>query len=292
VLGDTNIETVFADYRRAGPLSTPYDIEERIGGYPTHVYALRSIDPAAADAPDLFAVPADPMPTTPPPDAPTLHALGLGVYEILGPYNVMFAVFDDYVLLAEAPLSTAYTQSCLDLIASVAPGKPIRAVSTHFHYDHVGGVRALVGHDIPILTTADARPVIEQALGSTKSIRPDGFVPAGHHPAIGVAGPITTLADSGQRVLIFHIGPTEHVADMLIVYFANARTLFVADLWDVPTARQAIAGPDAELLLARVRELGLDVARMVPVHGVPATAADLARGLAIRARHVEAARAP
>ncbi len=291
LLGDVGFETIFRDYRRVRGLMSPFDIEERLAGYPTRTTSVRTVD-FAADAPDLFAIPARRIEIMTPPDVPTLHHRGGGVYEILGPYNVMFAVFDDYVLLAEAPVSSAYAETVLGLIASVAPGKPIRAVSTHFHYDHLGGVRALAARDIPILTTADARTVIDGTPGGARTIRPDGYDLRAHRAAVAIAGPLTLLADERQRVQIFHVGPGEHVADMLLVYFANTRTLFVADLWDVPTARQAIAGPDAELVMARVAELGLEVDRMVPVHGVPVSRAEIVQGLAIRRRHLGRSDAP
>jgi glyoxylase-like metal-dependent hydrolase (beta-lactamase superfamily II) len=283
LLGDVGFETRFADYRRAGAILTPFAIEEWVAGYPTRAALVRSVDPAA-DAPDLLAAPARRIAVTATPDAPTIHDRGARVFEILGPYNVMFAVFDDHVLLAEAPSSAGYVEALLRLIEGVAPGKPIRAVASHFHYDHLGGVPALAARGIPILATADAAEIIRRTSASRRTIRP--LAPA--RPAeVGVAGPVTRIADARQEVTIFHVGPGEHVADLLVTYFAGTRTLYVADLWDVPTAAQPIAGPDAELVMARAAALGLVVERMVPSHGVPIGRAEMENGLAIRRRHLE-----
>lgn len=286
LLGDIGFETRFADYRRAGALTTPFAIEEWVAGYPTRAAEIRSVDPAAEDAPDLFAVPERRIATTLQPEAPAVHDRGSGVYEILGPYNVMFAVFDDHVLLAEVPLSPAYAETLMRLIATVAPGKPVRVVASHFHYDHLGGVPALAERGVPVLTTADSAEVIRRTAASRRTLRPLGEA-SGRAPEVTVAGPVTRIADARQQVTIFHVGPGEHVADLLVTYFSNTRTLYVADLWDVPTPAQAIAGPDAELVMARARALGLAVERMVPTHGVPVSRAEMERGLAIRRRHLE-----
>ena len=52
---------------------------------------------------------------------------------------------------------------------------------------------------------------------------------------------------------------------------ARLRTLYVADLWDVPTAGA----------------LGLAVERMVPTHGAPLSRAEMEHGLAMRRGHLE-----
>src|SRR5262249_41525662 len=158
-----------------GALLLPYLIVDRVGGIPTHFVQARSIILDAPAPAELMARPAHFVPVAATPPAPVLHDRGNGVYEILGPYNVMFAVFRDSVLLIEAPLNGNYVRSILGLIESVAPGKPVRAVSTHFHYDHIGGVRTLVARGIPILTTADAREVIGQALEARKTLHPDAY---------------------------------------------------------------------------------------------------------------------
>lgn len=285
VYGDTWTDYVYDDYRKVGPLLLPYHQTDLIAGVPTHIYTANAISVSAQEPAGLLKRPAVFAKIIDPPSAPKLNSLGDGVYEILGPYNVMFAVFRDYVLLAEAPIGESYVESCLALIHSVAPNKPVHAVSTHFHFDHVGGTRALVARGIPILTTADAKAVIEKALTAQKTMHPDLYSRHPVAPNISVAESANVIDDGTQRVEIYDIGPSEHVAHMLIAYFPKQKTLLVADLWDVSAPEQAITGEDGVFLMMEIERLHLDVQRMLPVHGVPATLDEMKHGLAIRAKY-------
>jgi hypothetical protein len=53
----------------------------------------------------------------------------------------------------------------------------------------------------------------------------------------------------------------------------------------VLTPAQVIAGVDAVVMERRIRELGLDVRRIVPMHGEPVGFEQLGRGLEIRRKY-------
>jgi glyoxylase-like metal-dependent hydrolase (beta-lactamase superfamily II) len=281
ILGRTTAETLYADYRKVGRLALPFAMTDRVGGIPTHKWTVTTIDIDVVPPPAMFEAPRDFVRIQSAPSEPKLHARGSGVFEILGPYNVMFAVFHDYVLLIEAPLSEAYTESCLDLISTVAPGKPIRAVATHFHTDHIAGSRTLVAHGIPIGTTGDAVSVIRQAASSRAK-----HAEAPREPQLETLGTRRIFADATQRVEVYDFGPTPHVAQILVSYFPRTKTLHVADLLDTLTPELVIPSLDGIAMIKKIKEYKLDVARIVPMHGVPVTIDDLNRGLAVRARHV------
>lgn len=284
ILGDTTAETLYADYRRVGPLTLPFLLVDRIAGVPTHKYPIATTELDGA-APAALAPPRDFLPIQPSPPSPTLHPLGANVFEILGPYNAMFAVFHDHVLLVEAPLNETYTEACLALIRSVAD-KPIRAIATHFHYDHIGGARTLVALDIPIASTPDGIATIRRAITAPHAAHPDRLSKTPRTPRLEPITDQRTFADQDQRVELYDVGPTPHVAQILITYFPKTRTLHVPDLLDVLTPELVIPGVDTLVLIRKIKELHLDVQRIVPVHGVPISLDDLHRGLAVRARHV------
>lgn len=79
---------------------------------------------------------------------------------------------------------------------------------------------------------------------------------------------------------------SDHIAEMLVAYFPRQKLLFEADLWDPISPELDIAGPDAVNLARRIRELGLQVERIIPVHGIPTTMTALDRALAVRAKYV------
>ena len=179
------------------------------------------------------------------------------------------------------------TQICLYFDAATVPGKPVRLVSTHFHFDHIGGVRTAVARGVPIVTTADARVVIERSLASTQAMRPDEYSRAPRAATIDVAGRKTVLEDGSQRVEIYDFGPTPHVTQLLVAYFPRQKLLHVADIFDVLTPELVIAGIDAVVMAERIGEFNLDVERFVPMHGVPVTIDHLRRGLEIRRKYEE-----
>ncbi len=287
IYGDTTSDTVFADYRDVGALRLPYTVSTRVGGIPASRLAIRSIVLDAPSEPSWFEPPADPVEIVTPPDSPTVEALGGGVYAIRGAYNLLFAEFSDHVLLVEAPMSEAYTAACLDLVAATVPGKPIRLIATHFHFDHVAGLRTVVARGIPVLTTPDARAVIERSLASRQAIRPDALARAPRAASIAVAGERTVLDDGRQRIELYDFGPMPHVAQILVAYVPRLKLLHVADMLDVLTPEQVIAGVDGVVMAERIRALGLDVERILPMHGVPVTMEHLRRGLEIRRKYEE-----
>jgi glyoxylase-like metal-dependent hydrolase (beta-lactamase superfamily II) len=288
VLGDISSETVFDDYRQAGTLRLPFHVYTRIAGFPSRDYRLSAIRTGAAVDETRFRppAPAERVQIQAPPPAPMLRDAGQGVYEILGSYNLMFAVFRDYVVLVEAPQDEAYAEAAFKLIRSVAPDKPIRVVATHYHYDHIGGIRYAISQGSPIWTTADARDVILRAVGAKRTFRPDRLSLSPRPAVINVVGDSLKFDDGTQRVELYDFGPSTHADHILAAYFPRVKTLHAPDLWDILTPQQALGGIDAEIMLHRARDLKLDFRRFVPIHGVPAARDDLERAMAIRARYV------
>jgi glyoxylase-like metal-dependent hydrolase (beta-lactamase superfamily II) len=284
--GDTSAEVVFLDYRRVGKLTLPFHVVDRVAGVPTEDMRVSSIDldlPLPQERfrpPDVFAaVEEDPA-------EPRVEALGDGLYLIRGPYNVVFAAFRDFVAVFEAPMSSRYAETCLELVRTTLPGKPIRfVVATHFHYDHVAGLRPHVAQGIRILTTPDARPVIEQVAASRRTMNPDALSHTPRSPEIETVGGKKWLDDGTNRAELHDFGPTDHVVQILMAYFPRQRVLFEADVWDPLSRDLDIAGSDAVRMAEKIRELGLTVERIVPVHGIPTTMEALERGLAVREKY-------
>jgi glyoxylase-like metal-dependent hydrolase (beta-lactamase superfamily II) len=237
----------------------------------------------------VFAPPVERIEAGPSASEPVLAAMGDEVYAALGSDNAIFAVFPDYVVLVEAPRGESFASRIFQLIRSVAPGKPVKLVATHFHEDHIAGVRHAVSQGAEIWTTSHGKAAIERKLGIAWTIKPDELARAPRDATIRVIEKRQVFAAGKQRVEIAEIGPTEHVAQMLVAFFPGAGVLYTADVWDVPAPGKPTPGPDAARVAARVNELGWKIRRMVPTHGVPASVEELNQSLDIRAKYMTGA---
>jgi glyoxylase-like metal-dependent hydrolase (beta-lactamase superfamily II) len=288
-LGQAIAASVYQDYRKTGRLLLPYRVEAWRNEEPLRIMFISKIelDSRADDA--TFAAPRERIDAPPIPNDPVLTSLGNDVYAVMGADNAMFAVFPEYVVLIESPRRESFAGQIFRLIESVAPGKPVKLVSTHFHEDHIGGVRYAAARGAEIWTTHHGKIAIERALRVRWTIRPDEFARAPRDVTINVIDKKQVFEAGKQRVEIAQVGPTEHTDQMLAVFFPNIGTLYTADVWDVPAPSVPTPGPDAARIVPRIAALGWKVQQMIPTHGVPASVADLNRSLEIRAKYMRGA---
>lgn len=286
VAGDTASEIVYSDYRQVGKLQLPFRYVDRVASVPTQDWHANSIVLNTAVHEEDFQAPKEFARIEEDPEQLELQPLGQDLYLIRGAYNVVFLVQKEEVLVFEAPLNSGYSEECLKIIRKAAPGKSIRLVSTHFHHDHIGGVRAYIAEGIPILTTEDARGEIERASRSRLTMHPDALSVSPHVPVIEVISGSKIFDDGEHRAEVYDFGPIDHVDQMLVAYFPHQKLLFEADMWDVPSKDLYVGGSDMAHMLKKIRELGLQVERIVPVHGAPSTMDNLNQALAVRARYI------
>jgi len=287
VLGDTNTEIVFSDYRRVGALRLAYRLADRTGGMPTHQIEASSIAVDVSLPEDQFQPPGDFVAIVKGPDELAVQKLSETLYLIRGSYNVLFQEFRDHVIVFEGPASSFYAEKSIELVRRAVPSKPIRAVmSTHYHYDHIAGLRAYVAAGVLIITTPDAKVDIERLLASRHSMHPDALSRRPRAPVIETVADSRILDDGAARVEIHDVGPAPHVAQMLVAYFPKEKLLYVADLLDVLTPELVIAGVDGVPLGDKIKSLGLQIDRFVPVHGVPITGEQFRKAYELRAKLV------
>lgn len=286
-LGQAVAASVYLDYRKTGSLLLPYRVELWRNEEPLRLLLLSRIElnPTLDDT--LFTPPRERIDASPTPNEPALQSFGNDVYGVLGADNSMFAVFPEYVVLLESPRRESHASRIFQAIRSVAPGKPVKLVTTHFHEDHIAGVRYAVSQGAEIWTTSHAKLAIERTLRNQWTMRPDEFARAPRPATIHVVDKKQVFAAGKQRVEIAEIGPTEHAEQMLAAFFPAVGTLYTADIWDVPGPGAPTPGPDAARIVPRINALGWKVQRMLPTHGVPASIDELNRSLAVRAKYVK-----
>jgi glyoxylase-like metal-dependent hydrolase (beta-lactamase superfamily II) len=263
LLGDGAVEIVFSDYRPVGAVKLPFRYTERQAGATLQQLTAASLtsDSAAADA---FSPPSDYTRVEPKPPDPVVK-LAENVYAIMGDYNSVAIAFPDHIVVLEEAQNGRSAQNAIDLIRKTI-GKSIRyVIATHFHFDHLGGIRTYIAGRATVVTTASAKHVLEsRGLTAKHTIRPDRLAQNPSTADDRVVDKRRVFEGGGMRLEVIDIGPSPHVKEMLIGYLPAQKVLFQADLLDLPPdAETPVAGDDTRDLAAKIERLGLDVRRIV-----------------------------
>jgi glyoxylase-like metal-dependent hydrolase (beta-lactamase superfamily II) len=227
----------------------------------------------------------DPVPAAPPADMlafaePTLttEKLADGVYLLGGgPANSYLVEFRDFVAVFEAPGNEARSLAVIDAVARLAPDKPIRwLVSSHPHFDHIGGLRTYLHIGATVVAHAKNIPFLNRDVLN--------YEPRTMTPDILSRWPPTEVSEGynyeavqenyvitdNQRILrIYYVQPLAHVEGMLMAYLPAERIAFEADLFDTHEPPRAAQLPAMRSFGTEVARLKLDVATVAPVHGHP-----------------------
>ena len=280
--GDAAFSTDYTDYRSVGAVKLPYRTQQDGPGPERWETTIARVEVNAPLADTLFVLPKE-LDVSPNP--PPMRKLAEGVYALSASVAVEF---NDFVVVFEAYGDSRRSAGNIARLRSVIPSKPIRyVISSHYHEDHLGGVREYAAHGASFLTTRDAVERLRENLLVRHVMRPDSFSAAPANPKIDIVDSVRVIEDGAQRLELYQIGPTAHVDRILIGYLPKDRILIEGDLLDMPGEKPAAGGEDTEQFAEKIRALRLNVERIVPIHGSPATATmqDLERAVAMhRAR--------
>jgi glyoxylase-like metal-dependent hydrolase (beta-lactamase superfamily II) len=301
-LGDALVEVAFTAYRNAGSLVLPYGVAITVNGLAVHEETRSSIQVEDAVPDAHFQVPetavtdgsADQVaygqystewvmsyvfagvrfyfdlqvaPVTP--DAVDLAP---GVKIVIGPsHNTLVVEMPDHLVAVEAPLYHRYAGAALAQVKAAFPGKPLRqVVATHFHYDHIGGIREFAADgDLTVVSGRESVAFFEEVFRRPHTADPDRF--AGRPVPVAVRGVDDQLVlptGDGGTLQIHHI-TSDHAEDMLIVYLSTSKIVFESDLWNPTPAMPAPGAQRGRLatqLYDAITSRGLDVETVVGGH--------------------------
>jgi glyoxylase-like metal-dependent hydrolase (beta-lactamase superfamily II) len=244
VYGDGTREIQFNNYRKAGALMIPGKLtminRTTVHGNIQNDYTLESITTAVKLDPAEFDLPADYSQADYSYRKPFhVRELAKDVYlfeNVSGEtgqwsYNVLVAVFDEFVVVAEAPVNSAISDSVLKKIAELAPGKKVRyVVQSHHHSDHLGGIRSYIAEGSTILTGPNSIPLIEKIAAAPFQLNPDRLHKNPAKPVIQAVQDKHVIQDDHHQLIVYNIGPSPHAVDMLIVYFPREKILYQSDM--------------------------------------------------------------
>lgn len=310
-IGDSLVEAVYGDYRAVDGIMVPFALTMRVDGL--EILAEERSAIALDGAPEVdYAVPADLIipfdddlgergrrsaqlligfeylglaelyfgeaEVTIAEIAPGIHLVGGLIYQQL------VVEMSDHLILMDAPLDEARSEAVLAELERAFPAKPIQhVIASHFHYDHVGGIRrfaALGG--VTVWAGAESEEFFRRVIDNPHTVAPDHLQ---ENPvAVRVEGVdlLSELTD-GVRTVQLHKIATSHADDMLVAYLPGERVLFVADIYN-PGLPIVLFADGARELLDEVTRLGLDVERIAGAHAMGTATMDDLRTVAGRGR--------
>jgi glyoxylase-like metal-dependent hydrolase (beta-lactamase superfamily II) len=273
ILGDTLNEVVFSDYRPVAGAKLPFRVVTRSASETTQETQFSEIVANGTLAASLFEPPAQAVRASPtgPPSTVTVKKVGEDAYVAEGSgANSLFVVFNDHVLLVEAPTSEDRSRAVMAKIAETAPGKPIRyVVPTHHHYDHTGGLRAVMAGGATVVTTAGNKAFVERVAAAPHTLRPDALSRAAQRPvAVETFQKKRVFTDGTHTVEIHDIGPSPHANEIVIAYLPKDKVVFESDVVSIPAfGPLPPANPSTVDFVAKLKTLGLQVDTIAPGHG-------------------------
>jgi glyoxylase-like metal-dependent hydrolase (beta-lactamase superfamily II) len=279
VLGDTPIEITYAEYKDFGGVKFPTKIRQTAGGFPSLDLTVTDVRPNAAVE---IAVPDDVRQSANPYARVATQMVADGVWYVTGgTHHSVVVEMSDHLVVVEAPLNDERTLAVLAEARSLAPGKPVRyVVNSHHHFDHSGGLRAVAGEGITIITHEINRPFFERTLAAPAALRPDHLAKSGKKGVVEGVRDKRVLTDGTRTVEIHHIAGVLHDDGLLMVYLPREQLLVQADTYTPLPAGATPPTPPSPFnvgLADNITRLGLSVDRHLPLHGRMVPMAELNR---------------
>jgi hypothetical protein len=165
----------------------------------------------------------------------TIDEVRPGLWEVAhagqGNYRVQFIELADRLIAYDAPVSPTESRAVIKKLREKVPAKPIsHVVLSHFHNDHVGGVKAFAEAGATIVTTADAQSVVRKIAdvqARTTSVV-DQPVPA---LKFALVNGTLELGDAARKVTVFETRGDPHVERLLVLADAGSKSVMAADAY-------------------------------------------------------------
>jgi glyoxylase-like metal-dependent hydrolase (beta-lactamase superfamily II) len=289
ILGDRRTVTAFTRWQESDGIRYARQFDTEVNGrLQTHtILTALTVNGPVADSlfviPDSITAKAQPSNPTPPPIVVTLVELAPNVWRAEGGSHHSLVVDQGTrLLLVEAPLSALRMEAVLDTLRSRFPAKPVGLVlNTHHHWDHAGGLRAVLATGVPVITHARNTSFVRSIAAAPKTVRPDVLSrrlgPARTRPPAISGFEDSLVVGTGDAQVVAYRLPSAHAEGLLAVYVPSAKILFQSDV--VNAAPTPPAAGSAELVKF-VKGRGLTVERVAGGHGVVLPWADVERAAA------------
>ncbi len=276
VLGDTEVQFNYSDYKDFGGVRFPSRIVRVQGGHPV----LDITVSAVMANPGLTAT----VPTSAPAAAPvavTVEKLANGVYYFKGGTHHSVVIDQkDHIVVVEGPQNEERSLAVIAKVKETIPNKPIRyLINTHVHFDHSGGLRTYVDEGATIVTHEMNKPYYEMAWAAPRTLNPDKLAQSKKSAMFETFTDKKVLTDGSRTIEIHQIAGGGHNDAFAMVYLPTEKILVQGDAY-TPAAADApppaMPNPFSVNLNDNIQRLKLDVRQIAALHGPRlATMADL-----------------
>jgi glyoxylase-like metal-dependent hydrolase (beta-lactamase superfamily II) len=271
IVGDMLVETTYSGYKDFGGVLFPSRIVQTQDGFPALDITVSAV---TANPPVNIDVPQNVRAFQPPPIRVESQKMADGVYYLTGTSHHSLAIdMGDYIAVVDTPLTQARGEAVLAKAKELIPGKPIRYVITsHHHWDHLGGIRAAMDEGATILTHQSNKAFLERVAKTPHTIAPDRLASSKKGVKIQTVGDDFKLTGGNNRVIELHrLQGYEHTGDMTVIYLPNEKLLAEPDAFTPPAQVGAPLIPPsvvyAKALNDNIKRLKLDVQVITPLHG-------------------------
>ena len=269
VLGDAEMIATFSDYKDFNGVKFPGKILISEGGFPSWDLTVTNVTP---NAPVDLPIPEPVKTATIPPVQTTSTKLADGVWHVAGgSHHSLVVEFNEYIAVVEAPLSEERSLAVLAEAKKLVPNKPVRyLLTTHHHFDHIGGLRTYAGEGATIVTHQSNVPYFEKTLTAAATLVPDAQAKNPKKPVFEAVSDKYVLSDGKQSIEVYATGGDTHTKEYTFIYLPKPKILVEADAFspgppDAPPP--ATPPPNAVALYDEIQRLKLNVATIAPIHG-------------------------
>ncbi len=276
MLGDVALWTDVSDWQDVGGLKVPMRMTQRYENlFTLSDFRISSVR-INEDVGNLAATDSvrTVVQSAPAPPVVAVDTIAPGVWLIAGQSHHTVAIEQSRgVVLVEAPQSDARSLAAIAQARALRPAKPITLlINTHHHFDHSGGLRAAISQGLTVMTHAGNRDFYEKVVFPRRHfVQQDAQAQNPKALRLITVNDKHVIADSVRAIEVYPVAGNAHSGSMLIVYLPAERLLIQADLYNPPAANAPppASFPFAANLVENIQRLGLQVERVIGIHGRP-----------------------
>ena len=274
IVGDMLVETVYHEYKQMGGVMFPSHIVQSQDGFPALELMISGV---ILNPPVQIAVPDNVRTAQPAAVNVTAQKLADGVFHLTGGSHHSLAVeMKDHIVVVDVPNGEPRALAVIAKAKEVIPNKPVRyVVTTHHHWDHLGGIRTAIDEGATIVTHSSNKAFLERVAKTPHTLNPDKLAASKKPVKIQTVDDKSVLTDGTRTIELHWLLNYDHAGDMLVVYLPKEKILAEVDAFTPPAQPTqsvvATAVPYAATLYDNIKRLKLDVQTIAPLHGARLT---------------------